>query len=254
MTDYAFFFQDSHRWGMNLPHYGCASTSAPHYRKFHISSVTQSELSSLTGLKAREDKEKFCNNITFLLVSAEEDTTGDRKYVLSTIWVNPCQARVHSMEEAVRELTAWVFSGSDWPYTLMWLNKDTCHVPLPMEGHLGILPQGGTNMTACRRISQMEVCQFLTSGLQVTYPVGFNGQEGPIITSLPRSLVNGISLTGGGSIYLEVNILQPMAEEPDWKASPLCGHFYPNSQPPQDHSQQTRKRGQHDHGGKESPV
>ena len=30
--------------------------------------------------------------------------------------------------------------------------------------------------------------------------------------------------------------------------------FYPNSQPPQDHSAKTRKRGQHDHGGKESPV
>ena len=30
--------------------------------------------------------------------------------------------------------------------------------------------------------------------------------------------------------------------------------FYPNSQPPQDHSPKTRKRGQHDHGGKESPV
>ena len=30
--------------------------------------------------------------------------------------------------------------------------------------------------------------------------------------------------------------------------------FYPNSQPPQDHSPKTGKRGQHDHGGKASPV
>ena len=56
---------------------------------------------------------------------------GERKYGLLTIWVNPCQARVHSMEEAVRNLTAWVSSGPDWPYALVWLHKDTCHTPLP---------------------------------------------------------------------------------------------------------------------------
>ena len=79
-------------------------------------------------------------------------------------------------------------------------------MPLPKEGHLGILPQGGTGTTACRRISQLEVCQLLVSGLKVAYPVGLNGCKEPIITSLPESLANGISLTGGGSIYLEINI------------------------------------------------
>ena len=39
------------------------------------------------------------------------EATGDSKYGLSTIWVNPCQARVCSMEEMVKELTTWVSSG-----------------------------------------------------------------------------------------------------------------------------------------------
>ena len=52
------------------------------------------------------------------------------------------------MEEAVRELTTWVSSGPNWPYALVQLNEDTCHVPLPKEGNLGILPQGGADMTA----------------------------------------------------------------------------------------------------------
>ena len=125
------------------------------------------------------------------------------------------------MEEAVKELTAWVSSGPDWPYTLVQLNKDTCHVPLLKERHLGILPEGGTNSTAWGRISHLEVHQLLISGLQVAYPVGLNGCEDPIITSLPKSLANGISLTWGRSIYLEVNIPQPIAEELDWKVSPL---------------------------------
>ena len=120
-------------------------------------------------------KQRVHNNITFLLVLAEEEASGGRKYGLSTIWVNPCQARVSSMEEAVRELNAWVSSGPNWPYALVQLNEDTCHAPVPKEGHLGILPQGGTNMTACGRISQLEVHQHLISGLQVVYPVGLNG-------------------------------------------------------------------------------
>ena len=208
MTNYAFFLQGSDMWGMDLALlWGCLNI-CPSLQQFHISCITQSELSSLTCLKVWGDKEKFCNDITFLLVSAEKEATGDRKYGLSTIWVNPCQARVPSMEEAVNELSAWVSSGPNWPYTLMQLNKDTHHAPLPKEGHLIILPERGTNCTACRRISQ-QVHQLLISGLQVAYPVGLNGCKDPIITSLPKSLANGISLTGGRSIYLEVNIPQP---------------------------------------------
>ena len=59
------------------------------------------------------------------------------------------------------------------------LNEDACHVPLPKEVHLGVLSQGGANMTACRRISQLEVCQLLFSGLQVAYLVGLNGCKEP---------------------------------------------------------------------------
>ena len=89
------------------------------------------------------EKQKVCHDITFLLVQAEEEATGDRKYSLLTIWVNPCQARVPSMEEAVGKLTTWVSSGPNWPYALVQLHEGICHVPLPKEGHLGILPQGG---------------------------------------------------------------------------------------------------------------
>ena len=98
MTNYAFFLQGSDRWGKDLALLWGHLNICPSLQQFHISSVTQSELSSLTCLKAWGDKEKFCNDITFLLVSAEEKATGDRKYGLSTIWVNPCQARVCSME------------------------------------------------------------------------------------------------------------------------------------------------------------
>ena len=103
--------------------------------------------------KGLGDADKFCSDIAFLLVSTKEEATGHRTYGLSTVWVNPYQARVSTMEEVVRKLTALVSSGPDWPYALVQLNKDTCHVPLPKEGYLGILSEGGPNRTACRRIS-----------------------------------------------------------------------------------------------------
>ena len=158
------------------------------------------------------------------------------------------------MKGVVRELTTWVSSGPNWPNALVWLHEDTCHVPLPKEGHLGILPQGVAEMTTCRRISQLEVCQLLVSGLQVTYLVGLNGHEEPIITSMPKSMANGISLTGCKSVYLEIDILQSMAEELDQKASSIgkCSTIIITSL----HKTIPKigRKGQHDHGSKESPI
>ena len=165
MADYAFFSQGSGWWGKDFLSLWGHLDICPLLHQLHVTSITQSELSSLASLKALGDAEKFHNDITFLLVSGKEEATGDRTYGLSTVWVNPYQARVSTVEEAVRELTTLVSSGPDWPCALVWLNKDTCHVPLHSEGHLGILPKGATKRTACRRIRQLEVCQLLWSDL-----------------------------------------------------------------------------------------
>ena len=69
-------------------------------------------------------------------------------------------------------------------------------------------------------IGQLEVCQLLSSGLQVIYPVGLNGCEAPVIASPPESLAWGTNLLGGKPIYLKVGILQSMVEGPELKAPP----------------------------------
>ena len=69
--------------------------------------------------------ERFHSDITFLLVSTKEEATGDRMYGLSTVWVNPYQARVSTVEETVRQLMVLVSSGPNWHYTLVQLNQDT---------------------------------------------------------------------------------------------------------------------------------
>ena len=54
------------------------------------------------------------------------------------------------MEEAVGKLIAWASSGPNWPNALVQLYEGTHHAPLPKEGHLGILPQRGVEVTPCR--------------------------------------------------------------------------------------------------------
>ena len=100
----------------------------------------------------------------------------------------------------------------------------------------------------------MEVCQLLVSGPQVTYPIGLNGCEEPIITSLPESLANGISLTRGKSIYLEIDIPQSLAEEPDQKVLPIGKLSTTVIASPHKSTPKIGRRGQHDPGGKESPI
>ena len=108
----------------------------------------------------------------------------------------------------VKQLTPLIPARPDWTYALVQLNADTHHAPLPKEGHLSVLVEGGTSSAACRRISQLDVCQVLSLVSQVIYPVGFNGFEVPVITSLPKLLAKGMTMLGGKPVYLSVVILQ----------------------------------------------
>ena len=155
MSDFEFFSKDPSWWGKAFASIWGHLDIYPLLNQFHLVSITYSELSFLTRLRAWGEAEKFHCDIAYLLVSTEDEVMSDRVYGLSTVWVNPCQARVSTMEKAVRHLTALVSSGPNWPYSLVQLNGDTCHAPLPRERHPSILPEGGTNSTTCRRVSQL---------------------------------------------------------------------------------------------------
>ena len=139
MSNFEFFSKDPSQWGKTFASIWGHLDICPLLNQFHLASITYPELSSLTSLRAWGDAEKFHSNIVYLLVSTEDEATSDRVYGLSTVWVNLFQARVSTVEEAVRQLTTLVSSGPNWPYAMMWLNRDTHHVPLLRKGHLSIL-------------------------------------------------------------------------------------------------------------------
>ena len=129
------------------------------------------------------------------------DTTEDRSYGVSLVWVNPNQARASTMEKVVEMLSACPSSGTDWPYALALLYEGSSHILLPKVKHLGILPQVKVEETSCGQISQLEVCQLLSTSPQVIYPVGLNGHNKPIIATLPEPLSSGTSVITSEELY-----------------------------------------------------
>ena len=223
MSEYMFFSKDPAQWGEAFQSIlGCHDIYLL-LRNFHAASITQLELSSLTSLKAWGDPEKFKSEVAFLLILTGGCPEGDRVFGLSTMWVHLYQARMSTKEEVVKQLTPLPSMGSDLPYTLVWLSGDAHQAPLPKEGHLSIQVAGGTCSTACRRVSQLQVCQLLSSGSQVVYLAGLNRCEVPLIASPPESMAKGVNLLGSKPIYLKVDIPQSNMEGSELKAPPLGG-------------------------------
>ena len=63
------------------------------------------------------------------------------------------------------------------------------------------------------RLSQLEVCHLLSAGPQVIYPVGLNGTNEPVTTTLPEQLHSGANIITYKHPYMRINILQPPLEE-----------------------------------------
>ena len=114
---------------------------------------------------------------------------------MALVWISPHQAWASTMEEALGTLYACISSGPDWPYVLVQLYKGSNHTPLPKDKHLGILPWGKVEESPYGQISQLKVCQLLSTGPQVIYLVGLNGGDQPVIIDLPEPLHSGASVT-----------------------------------------------------------
>ena len=208
------------RWGKDMASLWGNLNICPKLYNLEVPCHSQVQLFSIISLKVWGNVQKPHHNIVYLLVWVE-NTMKDRHYGISLVWVNPNQVRAATMEEVVEKLTACTSSGANWPYALVQLYEGLCHAPLPKDKHLGILPQGKAEETSCGWISQLEVCQLLATGPQVIYPIGLNGHDEPIITTLPEPLDSSISLIVTEHIYLGIDIPSPPVEEPHQKILPL---------------------------------
>ena len=138
---------------------------------------------------------------------------GERTYRPAMVWVHPCQARISTIDGTAEQFTQLASTGPNWPYALVQLNRDTCHMPLSTEGHLSVMVEGSMSSVPYGMICQLEVCQLLSSGSWVVYSEGLNGCQVLVITTLPESLSKGMTLLEGKSTFLHVDLSQSATKE-----------------------------------------
>ena len=103
----------------------------------------------------------------------------------------------------------------------MQLYEGSSHTPLPKGKHLGILPQGKVKECPYGQISQLKVYQLLSGRPRVIYPVGLNGNDEPVMTTLPELLHSGTSVTKNKHPYMRIDIPPPPLEEPECTTLPV---------------------------------
>ena len=127
------------------------------------------------------------------------------------------------MEEALATLSTCFSSGPDWLYVLAQSYKASNHMPLPKDKHLGILSQIKVEESPYGWISQLTVCQLLSTGPRVVHPVGLNGSDQLVIINLLELLFGSSSVTSGKHPHLWINIPLPTPKEPECTTPPLGG-------------------------------
>ena len=127
------------------------------------------------------------------------------------------------MEEAIGTLSACISSGLNWPYVLAQLYEGSNHTPLPKDNHLGVLPQGKVEDRPYGQINQLEVCQLLSAGPQVIYPVGLNKGNQPFTIDLPELLHSDSSITTDEHPHMRIDIPLLSPEDTECTTLPLGG-------------------------------
>ena len=218
MTEFDFFTDRADRWMKNFSTLWGNINICPHLNCLELPCHSPVELISVSSFKVWGNIQSPHHDMAYLLVCLG-NTTEERQYGVSLVWVNPHQTRTSTMEEAVEKLATCPSSGTDWLYVLAQLYEGSSHMPLPRGKHLGILPQGEVERTSCGWISQLDICQLLSAGPQVVYPTGLNGHREPIITTPPEPLNSSMSIITNKHPYLEIDI--PPNGESDTKVLPI---------------------------------
>ena len=220
MTEYAFFAGKAERWEKDMMSLWGSLNICPHLNYLELPCHSSGELLSISSLKIWGDIQEPHNDMAYLLVHTG-DALEAQNYSVSLVWISPTQIQASTMEEAVGTLSTYISSGPNWPYALAQLYEGSSHTPFPKDKHLGVLPQGKVEESPYGQISQLKVCQLLSAGPRVIYPVGLNGNDELVMTTLPELLHSHASITTNEHPYMRIDIPPPPLEEPECTTLPV---------------------------------
>ena len=220
MTEFIFFAGKEERWGNDIMALWGNLDICPHLNYLELLYHTSGELLPISHLKIWGDIQEPHNDMAYLLVCTG-DASGAESYSMALVWVSPHQVQASTREKAVGTLFTCISSGPDWLYVLAQLYGGSNHAPLPKGKHLGILPQGKVEESPYGQISQLKVCQLLSTGPQVIYPVDLNGGNQPVTINLPEPLHSSSSITTNEHPHMRIDIPLLSPEEPEHTTLPL---------------------------------
>ena len=221
MSEFEFFVERVDRWGNSMQALWGSLGICPPIDHIGLPHHTAEELHSISHLKIWGDVQKLHHGMAYLLVQVD-DTSKAGTYSMAIVWISSLQARVSSMVEALEMLSSLTSKGSDWPYVLIQLYEGANHMPLPEDRHICILPQEKVESPS-GWISQLKICQLLSAGPSVVFPIELNGGNQSVTIDLPKSLHTSSSVTTDEYPYIEVNIPTSILEEQDCASLPLGG-------------------------------
>ena len=181
MTEFKFFANREERWGDSMRALWGNLSICPILDHVDLPYHMVGELLSISCLKVWGDNQKPQDGMAYLLVK-EEDASEIEGYGMALVWISPHQAWASTMAGAL-EIQSTCAS-SEW-------------------------------------ISQLEVCQLLSAGPWVIYPVGLNGGDQSVTIDLPGLLHGGSSVTTDEHPYMKIDIPSPTLEEQDDANPPL---------------------------------
>ena len=219
MTKFEFFANREERWSDSMRALWGSLSICPLLDHVDLPYHTVGEVLSISHLKVWGDTQKPQDSMAYLLVKVE-DASEVKGYGIALVWISPHQAWASMMEEALEILSTCISLGPNCPYVLTQLYEGTNHMPLPKDKHLSVLPQGKVE-SPCGWISQLEVCELLSIGLQVIYLMGLNGGDQSVTIDLPGLLHSDSSVTTDEHPYMKIDI--PSPEEQDGVDLPLGG-------------------------------
>ena len=219
MSEFKFFKGRADRWGDSMRALWGSLEICPPTDHIDLPHHTAGELLSIGHLKVWGDAQKPHLGMAYFLVQAD-DTSEAGNYGLAIVWIDSCQARMVLMGEALEALSSHTPKGSDWPYILIQSYKGANHMPLPKDGHICVLPQGEAESPS-GQISQLKICQLLSTGPSVVFPMELNQGNQSVTIDLPESLHMGSSVITDEYPYIEVNIPTLVPKEQGNANSPL---------------------------------
>ena len=219
MSEFEFFMERVDRWGNSMQALWGSLGICPPIDHIGLPHHMVEELHSISHLKIWGDVQTLHHGMAYLLVRVD-DTSKAGTYSMAIVWISSLQARVFLMVEALEMLSSLTSKGSNWPYVLIQLYEGANHMPLPEDRHICILPQEKVESPG-GWISQLKICQLLSTGPSVVFPIELNGGNQLVTIDLPESLHTGSSVTTDEYPYIKVNIPTSILEEQDCNSLPL---------------------------------